>query len=61
MKDFEFLFKMELPHCIKMVELIGRKWSEACAQLRKLLFWQMSYIPEELVVMALVFLRLHFL
>ena len=57
-KDFEFPFKIEKPYCIKMVELFGHKWSEACAQLGKLLFWQLNYIPEELVVMALFFLRL---
>ena len=47
MKDFEFPFKIEQTYCIKMVELFGHKWSEACAQLGKLIFWQLNYILEE--------------
>ena len=60
MKDFKFSFKKEQTYCIKMVELFGHTWLEACAQLGKLLFWQLNYIPEELVCDGAVFSKINF-
>ena len=42
MKDFEFPFKIEQTYCIKMVELFGHKWSEACGQ-KRVLSWENYY------------------